>query len=481
MAKYTKAFGLLCLVLPLLVSTLIVAHDELVFSANASAEATENSWASKAPMQQARSSLGVAVVNGKIYSIGGSIESGYQINLRLVVGTNEKYDPESDIWTNKTSMLTPRRGFAIAVYQNKIYCIGGYSTSGRTQVNEVYNSETDTWETKTPLPTPRQGVAANVVNGKIYLAGGSVPDSNSSSGFSDSSLNEVYDPSTDSWTTRAPMPTAANGYASAVVDNKIYFIGGRANNIHQIYNTETDMWSYGASSPSVIFGWSGGGAAAATTGQRAPKRIYVMSAVSTSNQVYDPKTDSWTLGAEMLTERQYLGVAVVNDVLYAIGGLTYHFSLPDDTAGVSVMQYSVNERYTPFGYGSDSTMPTPTSTPVPTPYDYTTPIPYTYSPTPSSSPAPTYGPPPITPTPTVTANPASTPTPTPTVSPTPSLSPSPTQQPTFEPTQSASPTTPPNGTNYSYLIIGTVAVVVVVITIVGLAVYFKLGKKKIAN
>jgi hypothetical protein len=126
----------------------------------------------------------------------------------------------------------------------------------------------------------------------------------------------------------------------------------------------------------------------------------------------------------------------------------------------------------------------------PTSYDYTTPIPYSYSPSPSSSTAPTYDPPPTTPTPTPTptptANPTSTqiptstPTPTSTASPTPSPTPSPTQtqQPTIEPTQSAQPTTPPNGTDTSYLIIGTVAVVIVAATIVALAVYSKKYKKR---
>jgi hypothetical protein len=49
-------------------------------------------------------------------------------------------------------------------------------------------------------------------------------------------------------------------------------------------------------------------------------------------------------------------------------------------------------------------------------------------------------------------------------------------QPTFEPTQSAQPTTPPNGTD-PYLIIGIVAAAVVAVTIVSLTVYSKKYKK----
>ncbi len=314
-----------------------------------SANVAENSWASKAPMKVARGSLGLAVVNGKIYAIGGSTYSGIWPATNGIVGTNEEYDPATDTWTYKKSMPIPRYGFAIVVYQNKIYCIGGvtgYSTStGRliTGANQVYDPATDTWETKAPMPTPRWLLQANVVNGKIYLIGGQ-------NGGSSIKVNEVYDPLTDSWTTKAPIPTAASNYASAVVDNKIYVAGGFfLSNLTQIYDPETDTWSLGTTVPSSV----SDGAAGATTGVIAPKRIYVMGVDAYNglgeppclNRVYDPEKDSWTAGADVPTNRLNFGVAVVDDKLYAIGGYVYNvlgFIAPS----------AVNEQYTPFGYGA---------------------------------------------------------------------------------------------------------------------------------
>ena len=99
--------------------------------------AAEDSLVSKAPMQEARIGLGVAVVNGKIYAIGGVGTGGGTGGFCVF---NEEYDPATDTWTFKASMPTPRSAFGIAVYQDRIYCIGGYTIVGlvgaKTDVNE---------------------------------------------------------------------------------------------------------------------------------------------------------------------------------------------------------------------------------------------------------------------------------------------------------------------------------------------------------
>jgi hypothetical protein len=73
------------------------------------------------------------------------------------------------------------------------------------------------------MPTARDGLAAAIVSGKIYAIGGA-----NSTGY----LNtvEVYDPSSDSWSTAASMPTARAGLAVIPVDGKIYAIGDRRKN-----------------------------------------------------------------------------------------------------------------------------------------------------------------------------------------------------------------------------------------------------------
>jgi N-acetylneuraminic acid mutarotase len=317
------------------------------------ADASGDFWVSKSLMPTSRTALGVAVVEGKIYAIGGCNST------HSYLGTAEMYDPDTDTWETKASMPTPRREFAIAVYNNKIYCISGESGADSkggiySEVNEVYDPATDTWTTKADIPTPRYGMCANVVDDKIYAMAGAHADVYPGDLCSD--LNEVYDPRTDTWTTKNPLPTAVLYAASTAVDNKIYVLGGRAgwlsdgwHDFNQVYDAEKDEWATAASVPVACER----AAAGATTGDFASKKIYVMGGStygsytpSNLTQVYDPENNVWSNGTQMPTSQAWFGIAVVNDEVYAIG--------------------KANERYTPMGHEQPSPSAAP-SQPAQTP------------------------------------------------------------------------------------------------------------------
>ncbi|MBE3116596.1 hypothetical protein IMZ68_05265, partial [Candidatus Bathyarchaeota archaeon] len=111
MNKYVAAL----LVLFLLVSLFAVLINPTVASG-----VVEDSWVSVSSLPTVRGDLGVAVVNGKIYAIGGTVVQKGTPPL-YEVGTNEAYDPATNSWTTKTPMPVPSSRFATAVWQNKIY------------------------------------------------------------------------------------------------------------------------------------------------------------------------------------------------------------------------------------------------------------------------------------------------------------------------------------------------------------------------
>ena len=294
----------------------------------AKAADTQSSWTTMAPMPTAREGLGVAVVSGKIFAIGGLNENNQPVN------TNEMYNPQTNLWTTVTPMPTSRSGFAITVYQNKIYCIGGTVGTGVSMGyvgnNEMYDPVSNTWETKTSMPTPRADLCANLVNDEIYLIGGK-KYSSVTPFYNETNINEVYNPANDSWTTKTAIPTPVQGYASTVVDGKIYFMGGSLQSLplqnslttsaSQVYDPKNDTWSSGTALPYAV----SYGAAAATEGFMAPAKIYCIGGYSGGEfsgqaQAYNFENNSWSPVESMPTPRVYLGLAVVSDVLYAIGG-----------------------------------------------------------------------------------------------------------------------------------------------------------------
>jgi N-acetylneuraminic acid mutarotase len=71
------------------------------------------------------------------------------------------------------------------------------------------------------MPSARYGAAGQVINGKFYVVGGT----NASGGILAETL--VYDPATNLWSTKAPMPTARTRLGSAVINNLLYAVGGK--------------------------------------------------------------------------------------------------------------------------------------------------------------------------------------------------------------------------------------------------------------
>ncbi len=102
-----------------------------------------------------------------------------------------------------------------------MYAIGGRPLDpGRNyDVVEAYDPATDRWTTKSPMPSRRGGLASAVVGGVIHTFGGERRDGVFAN-------HEVYDPARDAWTVAAPMPTARHGLAAVAVGDRIFVIGG---------------------------------------------------------------------------------------------------------------------------------------------------------------------------------------------------------------------------------------------------------------
>jgi hypothetical protein len=291
---------------------------------------TESSWVDKAPLPTARAYAGAAAVDGKIYVVGGRTERIPTYGF----GANEMYDPATDSWTQKAPMPSQRGLFGITVFEGKIYCIGGesYNHPGTETVGtvEVYNPTTDTWETKAQMPTARLRPQLNVVHGKIYALGG----------IGTPNVNEAYDPATDAWTTKTGIPSSSapdiyTGVSTAF-NNQIYWFTKEGNGVNlqlhaRLYNPAKNTWT--ELPPPANATDTSGFYFATSLGS---ERIYLLG--SAANITYfDPATGHCAMEPKVFPARIAYAAAAVNGSCYIIGGSEQFLT---DTAK--------NQQYTPL-------------------------------------------------------------------------------------------------------------------------------------
>jgi N-acetylneuraminic acid mutarotase len=142
-------------------------------------------------------------------------------------------------------MPRPAHHAALASANGKVYVMGGFVPPKDTAIPVggawepidnawEYDPAADSWKPLPPLPGKRGSAIAAEVGGKIYVIGGATTAEGSKDPFFTFfgparvlSTNDVYDPATNKWESRAPMSVPRNHAFSGVVDGKIYVIGGR--------------------------------------------------------------------------------------------------------------------------------------------------------------------------------------------------------------------------------------------------------------
>lgn len=211
-------------------------------------------WLPRAPLPEARTRLAVAVLDGKLYAIGGERDG-------VPLATASVYDPATNAWAALPSLPEPRASLAAAGANGKLYVLGGTAGGGVAAppglaTLSIYDPATRQWTAGAPLPTPRSGLAAVALGGKIYALGGQ-------DGGRSLAAVEVFDPQAGTWSAAPAMPEARRDLAATTLgDAAIYALGGadagETSNRVQVYDAAARRWSAG---PPMVAGVAGLGAA----------------------------------------------------------------------------------------------------------------------------------------------------------------------------------------------------------------------------
>jgi energy-converting hydrogenase Eha subunit A len=129
-----------------------------------------NTWNTVANLPTPRANLAAVTVDGKVFAVGGVSLEG---PLGVVV---EAYDPETNTWTTRASMPTPRFNLAVAGIDGVLYAAGGHGELSNglpaIAVVDAYDPNSNAWSSKAAMPTPRGGLGLVSVENTLYAVGG---------------------------------------------------------------------------------------------------------------------------------------------------------------------------------------------------------------------------------------------------------------------------------------------------------------------
>jgi N-acetylneuraminic acid mutarotase len=196
---------------------------------------------------------GAGVINGKIYVSGGRITSSDHDGLPFLY----MYNPATNRWTRKQDLPYGTWGGVTGVYGGKLYvltnCGAEYPGCANNDDPHLfrYDPAANTWTELPPPPTPHQYGMGGFIGGKFYVTGGQQEISRQL---------DVYDPATNSWSTRAPLPTRRWRAAGTALQAKLYVVGGTQLNSDgtasavrttSVYDPSTNSWTTKAQLPTA--------------------------------------------------------------------------------------------------------------------------------------------------------------------------------------------------------------------------------------
>jgi len=277
----------------------------------------------------------------------GVIDAGVNVDAAGDAAVDAEVDAAAQSeWEQLADIPIGGAFISVGVIDGKIHAMPSGSDA-----HFVYDPALDSWETLAAVPEPAHHHEGAAAGSKLYRFGG-YWGSASQAGYKD--YNFVYDPGLGTWDTAAPMTVPRPYGTAAVIDDKIYVIGGpniggeQYHLMNEEYDTGGDLWTPKASMPGSIV-WSNYGALVAVDGALYKFGGGGWSAPLATALKYDPLADEWTDLTPMPVANHGVAGAAIGDNVYLIGGLA--------GAGVTdeVLIYSVTDD----AYYEGPTLPSP--------------------------------------------------------------------------------------------------------------------------
>lgn len=255
---------------------------------------SKNVWRELNPMAISRRGVGLSLLGGYLYAVGGS-------DRIQALCLAERYDPSTNEWTRIADMNESRSSVAAVTLHNHIYAVGGYDgTANCLRTVERYDPATNTWSYVAEMNVTRSMLSVGALGGCLYAIGGY-------DGSSDLSSCECYDSIDNVWTMVASMSSRRCMAGVGVLAGMVYAVGGcdcaQSLNSMERYDPESNQWTVLTEMSNLR---SGVGVAVVNN------KLYALGgycgvSYPTSVECYDPETARWTVVSEMRTGRRRFG------------------------------------------------------------------------------------------------------------------------------------------------------------------------------
>jgi hypothetical protein len=202
----------------------------------------EAGWISAPAMATARYGHGVAVLNGFLYAVGG-VTGGVHQALGAFLSSVEKYDGIS--WTSAPAMSRKRQYLGVGVLNGTLYAVGGWCPG----TDDAYSSSVEkydgiSWTSAPAMATPRYGHGVAVLNGLLYAVGGN-------DGSDGSFLSSVEKFDGTSWTSAPALATRRSNHGVAALNCFLYAMGGTSEEHEILSSVEKFDGTRWASAPAM--------------------------------------------------------------------------------------------------------------------------------------------------------------------------------------------------------------------------------------
>nr|CAD7260558.1 unnamed protein product [Timema shepardi] len=272
--------------------------DKVVLRSVECYDPVSRQWRTLACLPFAVSKHGL-VASGKntLYLAGGEFPDGSASRSMW------RYDPILDVWQEMAPMLIPRSELGLAMLDGSVYAVGGWEGSYRLDCVERYDLDSNSWHFITPMKMAVTSPAVVAHDGMLYVTGGAVLEDGDGI-----ELVQRYDPRSNTWTELAPMLIPRSGSAACVLDGHIYVVGGwhaSTENTNKVerYDVQTNTWEFKA--PMRERRYRPGVAVV-------DRHIFVLGGEEgwdryhDTIECYSPDSDTWQLTGEMPTSRSWL-------------------------------------------------------------------------------------------------------------------------------------------------------------------------------